>query len=89
MYGDMMNNYVQDDKINYNIVEHSDINNRLLKSTKLIQTPIEDMENYTDEEIEKYAYQLSKEQLGCRFLQKKLDQYIKLGGKIYEKVLIT
>lgn len=81
-----MNVYIPDDKANYNVVEHSDKNNRLLKSSKILQTTLENMEDYSDDEIEKFAYQLSKEQIGCRFLQKKLDQNLKLGGKIYHKV---
>jgi hypothetical protein len=79
--------YQNEDIKNYKVVDQSDINNRLLKETKpMYNHPIENLEEFTDEQVETQAYQLAKEQLGCRFLQKKLEDKPKFGIKLYVRV---
>jgi flagellar biosynthesis chaperone FliJ len=63
---------------------------RLLKPIKQVfHLPLDNLEELSEEEIEQYAYQLSKEQMGCRFLQKKLDECQQFGSKLYHKVYIN
>jgi chemotaxis methyl-accepting protein methylase len=74
-------------KFNISKVESSEINNRELKTTKLIKNPITDLEELGIEEIGKYAYSLAKDQAGCRFLQKKLDENPSLANDIFPKLM--
>jgi hypothetical protein len=74
-------------KFNISKVESSEINNRELKTTKLIKNPITDLEELGIEEIGKYAYSLAKDQAGCRFLQKKLDETPFLANDIFPKLM--
>ncbi len=74
-------------KFNISKVESSEINNRELKTTKLIKNPITDLEELEIEEIGKYAYSLAKDQAGCRFLQKKLDETPSLANDIFPKLM--
>jgi hypothetical protein len=74
-------------KFNISKVESSEINNRELKTTKLIKNPITDLEELGIEEIGKYAYSLAKDQAGCRFLQKKLDETPSLANDIFPKLM--
>lgn len=74
-------------KFNISKVESSEINNRELKTTKLIKNPITDLEELGIEDIGKYAYSLAKDQAGCRFLQKKLDETSSLANDIFPKLM--
>lgn len=74
-------------KFNISKVESSEINNRELKTTKLIKNPISDFEELGFEEIGKYSYSLAKDQAGCRFLQKKLDETPSLANEIFPKLM--
>ena len=74
-------------KFNISKVESSEINNRELKNLKLSKNPVSDFEDLGVDEIEKYSYSLAKDQTGCRFLQKKLDELPNLANDIFPKVI--
>jgi hypothetical protein len=81
------NNFEDFNKFNTSKVESSELNSRELKTTKIIKIPNpNDFEELSIEEIEKYAFSLAKDQLGCRFLQKKIDEIPDLASKIFHKV---
>lgn len=74
--------------MNYKNIEQFENFNRILKPIKQVfHLPLDNLDDLTEEEIEQYAYQLSKEQMGCRFLQKRLDEYQNFGIKLYHKVI--
>ena len=73
-------------KFNVSKVESSELNNRELKTTKLIKNPTTDFEDLSVEEIQKYAFSLAKDQAGCRFLQKKLEEIPNFANDIFPRV---
>ncbi len=81
------NNFDDFNKFNTSKVESSELNSRELKTTKIIKIPNpNDFEELSIEEIEKYAFSLAKDQIGCRFLQKKIDEIPDMASKIFHKV---
>jgi hypothetical protein len=82
--------FVQENLVNYKVNDQIDSYTRMLKPIKQVfHLPLDNLEELSEEEIEQYAYQLSKEQMGCRFLQKRLDDYQQFGSKLYHKVDIN
>jgi hypothetical protein len=81
------NNYEDFNKFNISKVESSELNSRELKTNKIIKIPNpNDFEELSLEEIEKYSFSLAKDQIGCRFLQKKLDEIPDLARIVFHKV---
>ena len=76
-------------KFNTSRVESSELNSRKLKTNKIIKCPNgTEFEELSNEDIERFAFSLAKDQAGCRFLQRKLDEIPNLALRIFHKVVI-
>ena len=88
-WGNNINNKLFEDfnKFSTAKVESSELNSRELKISKMVKNPIlADLEEMSLDDIEKYAFSLAKDQGGCRFLQKKLEEFPDLARNIFHKV---
>ena len=82
------NSFEEFNKFSTAKIESSELNSRELKTSKLIKNPSQtDYDELSIEEIEKYAFTLAKDQAGCRFLQRRLDEIPSLAGTILARVL--